>query len=262
MIMKIEEKRNSLLKEFKKSLRELRLVHQIDILQESLIKIKDINMNPPVKEKSTQRHVTKRTKALIKRDKNKKTELNESSKNVMKWLDTLQDDADFIDRDRTEKPTFEIENKKEAVKTKTPESLNIDSLLSSYKKSENNDEPLPPLIVFSDEEEDLALSDTEDMNNNLDNNKLSETNFEIDKKVSALKEMLKGSEVSKDTINRQEVEEIPNDCKEESSNRATIVPLMMVLRKLMFFLIPIIACLVTEWTQWLDRVRKFGEKSE
>ena len=236
MIMKIEEKRNSLLKEFKKSLRELRLVHQIDILQEGLTKIKDINMNTAVKEKSTQRHVTKRTKALIKRDKIKKTELNESSKNVMKWLDTLQDDADFIDRDRTERPTFEA--KKEAVKSKTPESLNIDSLLSSYKKSENKDEPLPPLIVFSDDEEDLALSDDEDINNNLDKDTFSETNLDIDNKLSIIKEMLKDpvekdSDATKDTANCEDQEE--KDCKEEPANRSTIVPLMMVLRKLTFF---------------------------
>ena len=140
MIMKIEEKRNSLLKEFKKSLRELRLIQQIDLLQENLNKIQALNMNSAMKEKSTQRHVTKRTKALLKRDTKKKEELNDCNKNVMKWLDTLQDDTDFREKDRTETETFQVETNKKTVKSKTPESLNIDSLLSSYKKFENEDE--------------------------------------------------------------------------------------------------------------------------
>ena len=229
MIMKIEEKRNSLLKEFKKSLRELRLIQQIDLLQENLNKIQALNMNSAMKEKSTQRHVTKRTKALLKRDTKKKEELNDCNKNVMKWLDTLQDDTDFREKDRTETETFQVETNKKTVKSKTPESLNIDSLLSSYKKFENEDVPLPPLIVFSDEEEDdvehVSVSDAEDVNNNLDKKDFQTEDLEIDKKVSKIREILKGN-TEGDAAAAQETPIVEG---ESEAPKGSIVPLMMVI---------------------------------
>ena len=231
MIMKIEEKRNSLLKEFKKSLRELRLIQQIDLLQENLNKIQALNMNSAMKEKSTQRHVTKRTKALLKRDTKKKEELNDCNKNVMKWLDTLQDDTDFREKDRTETETFQVETNKKTVKSKTPESLNIDSLLSSYKKFENEDVPLPPLIVFSDEEEDdvehVSVSDAEDVNNNLDKKDFQTEDLEIDKKVSKIREILKGN-TEGDAAAAQETQIAEG---ESEAPKGSIVPLMMVISK-------------------------------
>ena len=229
MIMKIEEKRNSLLKEFKKSLRELRLIQQIDLLQENLNKIQALNMNSAMKEKSTQRHVTKRTKALLKRDTKKKEELNDCNKNVMKWLDTLQDDTDFREKDRTETETFQVETNKKTVKSKTPESLNIDSLLSSYKKFENEDVPLPPLIVFSDEEDEdvehVSVSDAEDVNNNLDKKDFQTEDLEIDKKVSKIREILKGN-TEGDAASAQETQIVEG---ESEAPKGSIVPLMMVI---------------------------------
>ena len=231
MIMKIEEKRNSLLKEFRKSLRELRLIQQIDLLQENLNKIQALNMNSAMKEKSTQRHVTKRTKALLKRDTKKKEELNDCNKNVMKWLDTLQDDTDFREKDRTETETFQVETNKKTVKSKTPESLNIDSLLSSYKKFENEDVPLPPLIVFSDEEEEdvehVSVSDAEDVNNNLDKKDFQTEDLEIDKKVSKIREILKGN-TEGDAAAAQETHIVEG---ESEAPKGSIVPLMMVISK-------------------------------
>ena len=227
MIMKIEEKGNSLLKEFKRSLRDLRLIQQIDLLEENLSKIKDITMNSISKEKNTQRLVTKRKKAIIKKENSKKKELNDTNKNVMKWLDTLQDDADFIDKDIRDTPIFQEEKNKQIVSSsKTPESLNIDSLLSSYKHFENKDEPLPPLIVFSDEEEDDE--DVGDANEDENNN--GKEDSEIDKKVSKIKEILKNNIGNDRTSSEERDPEVEVDNKDEKDEAAktTIIPLMMV----------------------------------
>lgn len=229
-MMKIEEKRNSLLKDFKKSLRELRLIHQIDLLEDVIRKIKEINMNN-TKEKNAQRHIKHRKKSSLKKDIASKKEQNDSNKNVMKWLDTLQDDQDFIDADRYETPKVEVEKSKKTKNKETiptPEALNIDNLLTSYKNAEKKDEPLPPLIVFSDEEDEVEdegkISDhKEDLNNNLDKD------LEIDKKVSTIKEMLKetiGNE--REVFDETSPEEGRNDEVVEEENKAAIVPLMMV----------------------------------
>ena len=156
MMMKIEEKRNSLLKDFKKSLRELRLIHQIDLLEDVIRRISEINMNN-TKEKNAQRLLKHRKKSSLKKEFVSKKEQNEANKSVMKWLDTLQDDHDFIDADRRETPKLEVEKNKKKINKETippAEPLNIDNLLSSYKNAERKDEPLPPLIVFSDEEDE------------------------------------------------------------------------------------------------------------
>ena len=160
-----------------------------------------------------------------------KKEQNDSNKNVMKWLDTLQDDQDFIDADRYETPKVEVEKSKKTKNKETiptPEALNIDNLLTSYKNAEKKDEPLPPLIVFSDEEDEVEdegkISDhKEDLNNNLDKD------LEIDKKVSTIKEMLKetiGNE--REVFDETSPEEGRNDEVVEEENKAAIVPLMMV----------------------------------
>ena len=230
-MMKIEEKRNSLLKDFKKRLRELRLIHQIDLLEDVIGKIKEINMNN-AKEKNAQRHIKHRKKSSLKKDLASKKEQNDSNKNVMKWLDTLQDDQDFIDADRKETPKLEAEKSKKKTNKETiptPESLNIDNLLTSYKNAEKKDEPLPPLIVFSDEEEEEEeeiCEQNEDLNNNLDKDT---KDLEIDKKVSTIKEMLKGTIDNEGTVlDETNPEEGSNDEVSEEDNKAAIVPLMMV----------------------------------
>ena len=253
-MMKIEEKRNSLLKDFKKSLRELRLIHQIDLLEDVIRKITEINMNNKMnntKEKNAQRLLKHRKKSSLKKDIAGKKEQSDSNKNVMKWLDTLQDDQDFVEVSRYETPKLEVEkNKKKNAKETipTPEALNIDNLLSSYKNAEKKDEPLPPLIVFSDEEDEGVeededggkLSDNnEDLNNNLDTDS---KDLERDKKMSTIKEMLKGT-FDKAVIDETNLEEVRNVEVSEEDNKGAIVPLMMVgIEISFFFLIYLLFC--------------------
>ena len=255
-MMKIEEKRNSLLKDFKKRLRELRLIHQIDLLEDVIGKIKEINMNN-TKEKNAQRHIKHRKKSSLKKDIASKKEQNDSNKNVMKWLDTLQDDQDFIDADRKETPKLEAEKSKKKTNKETiptPEALNIDNLLTSYKNAEKKDEPLPPLIVFSDEEEEEEeiCEQNEDLNNNLDKDT---RDLEIDKKVSTIKEMLKGTLDNEGTVlDETNPEEGTNDEVIEEDNKAAIVPLMMVGVKMLpiYYILCIILHIssVTRWSKW------------
>ena len=231
--MKIEEKRNSLLKDFKKSLRELRLIHQIDLLEDVIRKIKEINMNNS-KEKNAQRLLKHRKKSSLKKDIASKKEQNDANKNVMKWLDTIKDDHDIIEVGRYETPKLEIEKNKKKINKETiqppAEALNIDNLLSSYKNAERKDEPLPPLIVFSDEEEEDEdenegkISDNnEDLNNNFDKD------LELEEKVSTIKEMLKET-IGDDraVADESSPEEGRNVDVLEEDNKGTIVPLMMV----------------------------------
>ena len=262
-MMKIEEKRNSLLKDFKKSLRELRLIHQIDLLEDVIRKIKEINMNN-TKEKNAQRLIKHRKKSSLKKEIASKKEQTDANKSVMKWLDTLQDDHDFVEADRRETPQLEVENNKKKISKEPPppsEPLNIDNLLTSYKNAEWKDEPLPPLIVFSDEEEDGEEGKISDNNENLNNSLDQESkDLEIEKKVSTIKEMLKGTIgndiAGMDENNAEEVEVL------EEENKVAIVPLMMVgIEILMKYYFAHFSS-VTQWSKWPCGLWRTGEKSE